>query len=662
MRMPSAMLTVVRAGMVGMLAIGLGLSSSAALAMQAQPQAPTPTPGGQGGMIGGVQRPNRPQQPQGQGPGPQRPVRDPRLPPTVGTGTVRGRVVDAVTGTPIARAHVRNQGRGGRDQQTARTDAEGNFALTKLPAGPVYLSVEKATYLAATYPERRRTMRGSNLMIADGQTIDNVTVQMSRGGAIAGRIIDAHGDPVEHVMVNAIPASPPKAGMPGRGMGMRTFQPSNDIGEYRVSRLEPGQYFLLASPQRRSGMAEDAGSASGRTFYPGVPAIEQAQPITIERGQTLAGLDFQLLETTLTKVSGNVLSAKGSPARGGHVSVRVAPPPAGSKGTAELRGMMPEMGGGGGIDQNGAFELMLQPGDYILEAMASQSDEGPRMGRFDMDRGQIRLQVAGEAMAGVTISTGGGGTVSGRFVFNGRSAPPASGFKGFNVAISAQNDTAGDQCRSFSNRPTVNEDGTFTMENIWGSCVIRGGGMMQGWTFEAVMHSGNNITNRPIEFGAGQSISGVEIVLTDRVGDVSVTVSDDRGTPTQDYVTVLFPTEKEKWGDPRFLRAQASSPGPNANALGGFTTGRVMSTSMNNQASFALGSVTGGVTGGVGGSMRNLLAGDYFVIAVEDVAYEDLRDPEFLERLSTDATRVTVSAGGAETVTLRRVKLPEQPE
>ena len=43
---------------------------------------------------------------------------------------------------------------------------------------------------------------------------------------------------------------------------------------------------------------------------------------------------------------------------------------------------MPD-GGGAGIDQNGTFELMLQPGEYILEAMAPQGDEGPRMGRFE---------------------------------------------------------------------------------------------------------------------------------------------------------------------------------------------------------------------------------------------------------------------------------------
>jgi hypothetical protein len=647
MRMPSAMQTVVVVAMV----VAGGLSASAALAMQAQPSAPPPAPGGQGGMTGGVQRPNRPQQPRGGGP--QRPARDPRLPSAEGTATVRGRVVDAATGAAIARARVRSSGRDSRSARVATTDAEGVFTLTKVSSGPLFLTAEKATYLVASFPERRRTMRGSSLTVAEGQTVDNVTIPMSRGGAVAGRVIDAYGDPVEQVMVTAIPVAQKERAMPRGG---RSFQPSNDLGEYRVSRLEPGQYYILASPPRRQGSAEDPGSAAGRTFYPGVTSLEQAQPITVERGQTIAGLDLQLLETTLTKVSGTVLTAKGSPARGGHVSVRVASPV--GKSTAAL-GFLPDMSGGSGIDQNGAFELMLQPGEYIIEGMAAQGGDqiGPRMAG-DMDRGQIRLQVAGEAMSGVTISTGGGGTASGRIVFNGRGTPPASGFQGFNISVTGQNEMVGDQCRTFNNRPTINPDGTFMLENIFGACMIRGAGMVQGWTFEAVMHSGNNITNRPIEFDAGRSISGVEIVFTDRIGEVSVTVSDERGAPTQDYVAILFPAEKEKWGDPRFVRAQANSApasGANPNAPGSPTAALVTPNSMN-QMSFGPGSVTSGP----GGSMRNLLAGDYLVIAMDDVAYEDLRDPEFLEKLSVDATRVTVTAGGAENVALRRVKLPEQ--
>ena len=60
-----------------------------------------------------------------------------------------------------------------------------------------------------------------------------------------------------------------------------------------------------------------------------------------------------------------------------------------------------------------------------------------------------------------------------------------------------------------------------------------------------------------------------------------------------------------------------------------------------------------------GEPLRNLLAGDYFAVAVEDAASEDLRDPEYLERLSQIATRVTVTPGGAQSVQLRRVKAPE---
>jgi hypothetical protein len=631
MRMRSAVLAIVM--------VALGMSDGARVLRAQQPATPR-APGGQGG---GVQRPNRPPQPQGQ-----RPVRDPRAPAVEGTATVRGRVVDAVTGAAISRAKVRTSGRDPRSSRVATTDAEGVFTLTKVPSGPLMLTVDKATYLQSSYPERSRTMRAAGVAVGDGQTIDNVTISMSRGGAITGRLLDAFGDPAENVMVQVIPASQNRRGMPSRG-GMRSFQGSNDIGEFRVSRLEPGQYYLLAIPQRRLPNNEDGGSAIGRTFYPGVASIDQAQPITIERGQSLGGVDFQLLETTLTRVTGYVLNSKGSPALRGSVSARTV----GSTRNLPQFGFGPD-GGGSGID-NGTFDLMLQPGEYIIEAMAS-GDDVPSMNSFEMDRGQVRLTVSGEAMSGVTIATGRGGTVSGRFVFNGRSAPPAS-FQGFNIGFSGPEGGMGGECRAF-NRPTVNPDGTFTAENMWGTCQVRGGGAAKGWTFEAVMHNGNDITNRVIEFDSARSLSGVEIVYSDRVADLAVTVSDERGMPIKDYVAVAFPVEKEKWGDQRFMRFQVTTPANNPNAmaggLAGFTGSRVTAT-METPVS----SMGPGMGGSQANTLRTLLAGDYFVVALEDSAPEDLRDPEFLERLSQVATRVSVSVGSTESVQLRRVTLPQ---
>jgi hypothetical protein len=596
------------------------------------------------GAVGGVQRPDPTT---GQ---PRRPVRDPRQPAAEGTATIRGRVVDGATGAAIPRAKVRTANRDQRTARVATTDAEGVFTLSRVTPGPLTLMVEKAAYLQASYPERRRTMRSSNLNVADGQTIDDITIPLFRGGAITGRIIDAYGDPVENVMVQAIPVAQNNRSLPSNRFGIRSFQGSNDIGEFRVSRLEPGQYYLLASPQRRPDSHEEGSNAPGRTYYPGVASIDQAQPITLERGTSVAGIDFQMTETTLTKVTGFVLNAKGGPAKGGHVSARA---------TNATKGMPPGMGGfmgdggGSGIDQNGAFELMLQPGEYIIEGMA-QGEDGRRQGSFEMDRGSVRLVVAGEAISGVTIATGQGGTVSGRFVFKGSSAPPTS-FGGFNIGFSGPNGMTSEDCRAF-NRPTVNPDGTFSAENMWGTCTIRGGGMAKGWTFEAVMHNGNDITNRAIEFGAGRSISGIEIIYSDRVGDITLTVADERGAPSEDYVAIVFPVEKERWSDQRFLRTQVMSRKTNLppNAAPGYTNTRISSSSIDPTPM-----VSSEVFGVGTGSIRNILAGDYFAIAVDDAAFEDLRDPEYLERLAQMATRVTLTPGGAQAVQLRRVKAPE---
>jgi hypothetical protein len=49
--------------------------------------------------------------------------------------------------------------------------------------------------------------------------------------------------------------------------------------------------------------------------------------------------------------------------------------------------------------------------------------------------------------------------------------------------------------------------------------------------------------------------------------------------------------------------------------------------------------------------------GDYFVIAVDDVEAESVRDPEFLEQLFHQASRVTLSEDAQMEMSLGRVSL-----
>ena len=81
------------------------------------------------------------------------PPRDrPPARPRVDTAVVKGRVVDGVTGNPVARARVRMMG-GSIGQKPPVTDANGGFAFTALPQGGYSLTVEKSR-IAGAIPGR----------------------------------------------------------------------------------------------------------------------------------------------------------------------------------------------------------------------------------------------------------------------------------------------------------------------------------------------------------------------------------------------------------------------------------------------------------------------------------------------------------------------------
>src|SRR5262245_50552523 len=100
------------------------------------------------------------------------PVRDrvPALPP--GKGVIKGRVVDAQTGSALARARVRLQAPG--NPTPVMTDDTGAFTVTGVPAGSWYLSVDRSGYMSTMYPEPKKTIRTSmrGLPIEEGQVVE----------------------------------------------------------------------------------------------------------------------------------------------------------------------------------------------------------------------------------------------------------------------------------------------------------------------------------------------------------------------------------------------------------------------------------------------------------------------------------------------------------
>src|SRR5262249_13125934 len=148
----------------------------------------------------------------------------------------------------------------------------------------------------------------------------------------------------------------------GRGRPqMRGGASSNDLGEFRIARLEPGRYLLLAIPRRTFlGPFGQPDEPTGEpqpspTFYPGAVTMDQAQPIAIERGASVGGLDLMLADGATATITGSIVDASGQPV------MRNA--------SVMARAVMKEVpsgwdAGAATVKPDGTFQLKLAPGEY----------------------------------------------------------------------------------------------------------------------------------------------------------------------------------------------------------------------------------------------------------------------------------------------------------
>jgi hypothetical protein len=478
-------------------------------------------------------------------------------------------------------------------------------------------------------------------MLRDGQVVEDLSVPLFRGGVIAGRVVDAHGDPLDGAQVSALRT--PRGGRPTMA---GTFQ-TNDLGEFRIPRLPAGRYLLRVRPQMQSAFQDPNASANPDpplpqpvpTYFPNVAAIAQAQPIVLNRGETVTGIDMMLAEGTPTVVNGLVLNPEGLPIGAGNVMVRAG-------GTEAVGGF--DMTSNASITPTGTFRLMLPPGDYVLEARAMVRQNPNQVFRQeDQLFGSMRLSVGGTPLDTVSIMVGKGATASGRVVFEGTTPPPPP--PGGQVRVPLMNPD-GPGCQG-SAQATIGPDWTFKVEGLSGTCGASPQGMFGRWTLKAAIFKGQNIMEQLVTFDTGQHFDNVQIVVTDRRTQMDLRVTGDDGQTTREYVALVFPTDKAKWNQlQRFVRTYVPPQ-------------------MNNPP----GQLSAGMSGGRGaqpGAVRvgsvppperfmGLPVGEYYVIAIDDMDAEDSMDPAILERLISSAIRVPLTDEGPIEVPLRRYTLAD---
>ena len=578
---------------------------------------------------GGVARPSAAQvvvttvSPQQTRPG--TPARDAQ-PEKTGTAIIKGHVVAADTGRPLRRAQVRlfsSEIRGGR---LATTDAEGRYEFKELPTGRYTLSVSKGGYVGLEFGQRRPFESGKPIELRDAQVIDKADFALPRGSAIMGRVLDEFGEPVADAAVQALRyqfiAGQRRLMPTGRG------GTTNDLGQYRIYGLPPGDYVVSATVRSMgSYMIEgqaDEPTAYAATYYPGTANAADAQRLAVAVGQEANGIDFSLLSVRTAKIAGVVTDSEAKPAEGAMVMLM----------PRSLEGLGMRMGGGASrVAKDGTFTIAnVAPGDYVLQvrtgnagamtlvggggmfitsAITEGATETPREPEF----ASVPVSIAGQDVTGLAIVTGKGGRVTGKVVFENGPAPPRESWR--NLRVMPQTTDTEVFAMIGQGVEPVADDGSFEAKGVSGSVLMRPIGLPGGWMLKRVEYNGQDITDTPIEFKGQEEATGVEVVLTAQTTAVTGGVSDDRGQAVKDYTIVVFSEDSAKWG-PRTRYVASARPDQD---------GRFQ--------------------------VKRLPPGDYLAVALDYVQQGEWADPTFLERIKSAGTAFSLAWGQTRTLELK---------
>lgn len=529
-------------------------------------------------------------------PAPVTPPRDPRGESQTGTARITGRVVAADGGGPLRRVLVRAHGETLREGRAALTDADGRYALTELPAGRFTISASKGSYVDIQYGQRSPWEAGRPVTLRTGETLERVDFVLPRGSVITGRIIDEYGEPMADAMVQVLRRR--FAGGRARLLPAGRVGTTNDIGQYRVFGLPPGEYFVSASV--RSGMfvgpmAPDAPSGYAPTYYPGTTSIAEARRVRVGLGEE-ALADFQLLPVPTVRVSGTVVDSAGRPLAMG--MARLMP-------RADATPVVMNLGMSAGRISQGQFTFSgVTPGDYYLVAQTAGEPGGAAR-----ELAVVPVSIGSAPLEGLVLTLGPGLTVRGEVVLDGdASLTPAA------VRLFADTGEIG-----LGSAPArLHDDWTFELGGLHGRVEqLLARIDAAGWTLASVVYGGLDVTDTGFEVRANDPTASLRVTLTQSASVLSGTVADARGRVLQDYTLVVFAEDEEKWAlrSSRYLR----------------------SARPDQEGTFRL---------------EGLPEGRYLVIATEH-PIDDWQDPAVLESLRETATPLSLGRAEQKVITIR---------
>jgi len=512
--------------------------------------------------------------------------------------SLSGRVVKDPGGEPLKKALVELIGDNTGDtahNYTATADAEGNVSIPNIVPGRYHLLVERTGYLFVDAKHRRT--ESETLSFEKGQALADQVFRMLPCAVGTGRGLDEDGEPMPEAFV-ALKHRTSTEKLEQAG-GERT----NDLGQYRISGIMPGRYYLSVTPPpdlstaiapRKKDTRPDL--AYVQTFYPNVMEYAQASPIELRAGDEVP-IDFSLTRTPTAHIRGTVANT-----RTGAQTTVVLHSVDGSLTFNQVD-----------VDKDGKFEMRdVAPGTYDLLAVEDLNDER-RIARQ-------KEQVAGANIDGVRLTPVPGAILRGRVRVDG---PPVD-LSQFALTLNPAGNDSWISMLSASGSGQVHPDGSFEWRDVApGQYTIEAvsvQGATSNYFLESVNAGGRDARDSGLNIAGGTVL--LDVVLSPRGAQLRGVVTDDKGQPVPNAAVVAMPEEKFRKRHERYGR-----------------------TSTDQRGQFAI---------------QGLIPGQYSMLAWESLDGDAYLDPDLRKTYEGQAVPVNADSSQPANLTLKALPAPAE--
>ena len=534
------------------------------------------------------------------------PPRDVR-PAQTGSAVIRGRVVAADTDRPLRRARIQvSASELGGENRTTSTNADGRYEIKELPAGRYTVTVNRSGYLRLSYGQRRPFEQGKPLQVADRQVVENIDFALPRMGLITGRVFDEAGEAISGVQVFAMRSMyferrrrlVPVAGGPPAT--------TDDAGQYRILGLAPGSYYVRAAVREtwtvNEGSTEQV-MGYAPTYFPSTTSVTDAQRVTVSLGQEGSNTDIGLVPGRAANVSGTAVDSQGRPLAGQNVGIVVEHRAAGF--------LLFMSAANATVGSDGTFRIKdLPPGEYKLNIRNATEIAGTTV----QEAAAVPILVTGVDLDNVTLKTSAGGSITGRVITESGEAPNIPRERLRVIASLISSDHIAGPARPEDGQ--VKDDWTFSVAGLYGPARLRAN-LPDGWMLKAVLQDGRDVTDTMFDIRGGETLSDIQVVISNRIATVTGQLVDDKGAPTRDGTILVFASDPEKWSDDsRFVRSVRPDQ-----------DGKYQ--------------------------IRGLPPGEYLAVAIDYMEEGMWNDPEYLESIQRYGQKLVLDEAGSQTVALK---------